>query len=262
MLKLIAPLLVLLLLISFFCFSQEKSNFIVINKQVEVVEYDYKYVFIELSSSLHFSIYYPILTSGEISESQHFFEQGRNIRPGFDIGLSQTVKTGNWALTAGLSYHQYNDLFSYNEYSTRQITLQNQDGSLQTITVTDGDPITYSQNNSLGYLKIPIGLSFYPNHFRNKLGINLSVNYHYLMSTDYMTKYSNVQAAGLIPIEVFNSTYLSLTGSLLFHKKIFRNLSLTLEPYFDWGLNNLIDQKDLTFGIKEIGINSGFTLFY
>jgi hypothetical protein len=260
--KLIAPLLVLLLFISTFCFSQEKSNSIVINKQVEVVEYDYKYVFIELFSSLHFSFYYPILTSGALSVSQQFFEQGRNIRPGFDLGLSQTVKTGNWALTAGLSYHQYNELFSYNEYSTRQITLQNQDGSLQTITVTDGDPVTYSQNNSLGYLKIPIGLSFYPNHFRNKLGINLFVNYHYLLSTNYLTKFSTIQPAGFIPSEDFNPSFFSLSGSVKVHKKIFRNFSLTLESYFDWGLNNLIDQKDLTFGLNEIGINTGFTLFY
>jgi hypothetical protein len=262
MLKLNTPLLLLLFLISSHCFSQDKSNQIVINKQVEVIEYDYKYVYIELFSALSFSSFYPVINLGAISESQQFFEQGRNVRPGINIGLSQTIKTGNWALTSGLFYQRYNDYFYYNEYVTRQLTIQDQNGSLQTITVTDGEPVTYSRKNRLAYLKIPIGLGFYPNYFKNKFGINLSVNYHYLLSANYITKFSTTQPASLIPLEDFNSSYLSLSGSVLFHKKIIRNLSITLEPFFNLGLNNLIDQKDLTFGINEIGLRTGFTLFY
>jgi hypothetical protein len=260
--KFITLLLILILFNAVFCFSQEKSNPVVINKKVEVVEYNYKYVFIELFSSLHYSLYYPVLTIGSTTESQQFFEQGRNVRLGYDIGFTQTVKAGNWALTAGLFYHQYNEFFSYNEYLTRQLTIQNQDGSLQTITVAVGEPVPYSRNNRLGYLKIPVGVGFYPNYFKNKLGISLQLNYHYLLSADYMTKYSTIQPAGIIALEDFNSSFLSFSGNLLFHTKIFRNLSVTFEPYFNYGLNNLIDQKDLTFGINEIGLRTGLTICY
>lgn len=243
-------------------FSQEKANTIVINKQVEVIEYDYEYVFIELISSLHYSLCYPVLTYGTISESQQFFEKGRNIRPGFDVGFTQGVKAGSWALTAGISYQQYTELFSYNEYKTRDVTIQNQDGSMQTITVTDGDPITYSRNNRLGYLKIPVGVGFYPSYFKNKFGINLQFNYHYLLSSDYVSKYSIIQPASIVVLEDFNPSFLSLSGSLLVHTKIFKNLSVTFEPYFDWGINNLIDKKDLTFGVNTIGLRAGLTHFY
>jgi hypothetical protein len=245
-----------------FCFSQEKSNHIIINKQVKVVDYNYQYVFIELISSLHCSLYYPVITVGTITENQQFFEQGRNIRPGFDFGILQTVKAGKWALIGGLSYQLYNELFSYNEYLTRQLTIQNQDGNLQTITVTQGEPVAYSRNNRLGYLKLPIGVGFYPNYFKNKLGMSLLLNYHYLLLTNYMTKYSATQPAGFIAFKNFNPSFLSLSGSILFHAKIYRNLSITIEPYFNYGLNNLIDQDDLTFGMNEIGLRTGLTLFY
>jgi hypothetical protein len=262
MLKFIAPLLIHIVLIPALCFSQEKSDPVVINKKVEVVEYKYKYVFIELITSFHYSLSYPFITTGSTTENQQFFEQGRNVRLGYDIGFSQSVKAGNWAMTAGLIYHQYNEFFSYNEYLTRQLTVQNQDGSLQTITVAVGDPVAYSRNNRLGYLKIPVGVEFYPGNFKNKLGIGLQFNYHYLLSADYMTKYSTIQQAGFVALGDFNTSCFSLSGNLLYRIKIFKNLSLTFEPYFNYGLNNLSDQKDLTFGMNEIGLSTVLNLSY
>jgi hypothetical protein len=260
--KSFTPLLILFLFISFFCFSQEKSNSVVINKQVEVVEYKYEYVLVELFSSLHSSLYYPVLIHGQISERQQFFEQGRNVRAGFDIGFSQGVKAGNWALTAGISFQRYTELFSYSEYLTRQLIVQNQDGSLQAITVAVGEPVSYSRNNWLDYLKIPIGVGFYPKYFKNRMAINLQFNYHYLLSSDYMSKYSITQPAGVVAYEDFNPSFLSLSGSILYQINFYKNLSVTFEPYFDWGLNNLIDQKDLSFGMNEIGIHTGISLVY
>jgi len=262
MLKFIAPLLVFLFFNSAFVFSQEKSNPIVINKQVEVIDYNYKYVFIELSSSVHYSLYYPVLTFGDKSESQQFFEQGRNVRPGFEIGFTQCLKSAQWAITAGISFLRYAELFSYHEYFTRQLTIQNQDGSQQAITVILGEPVSYSRDNRLGYLKIPIGFRFYPTYFKNKLGLCLKFNYHYLLSADYMTKFSITQPAGLISFKDFNSSFLSMTGSFLIHIKLHKNLSATIEPYFDYKLNNLIDQKDLTFGMNEIGLHTDIMLCY
>jgi hypothetical protein len=262
MLKFITLLLTFLLFSSFYCFSQEKSSPIIINKKVEVVDYDYEYVFIELISSLHYSLYYPVITFGSKTENQQFFEKGRNVRPGFEIGFTQYVKSGRWAVKAGISFLQYNELFSYNEYLTRQLTIQNQDGSFQSITVATGEPVLYSRNNRLGYLKIPIGVGFYPTLFKNKLGLNLQFNYHYLLLADYKTKYSITQPAGFVSLEYFNSSFLSITGSMLIQFKLIKNLSVTFEPYFDFNLNNLIDQKDLTFGIHEIGLHTGFMLQY
>jgi len=197
-----------------------------------------------------------------MTESQQFFEEGRNIRTGFDFGFSQNVKFGCWALSGGISFLRYNELFSYNEYETRQLTIQNQDGTLQTVTVAEGTPVSYSRNNRLGYLKIPLGFSFYPNFFKSKLGIGILFNYHYLLSADYTTKYSTIKKAGFITPKDFNTSFLSLSGNLLFHNKIVKNLSLTIEPYFDYGLGKIINQKDLTFGMNEIGIRTGLTLSY
>lgn len=255
-------LLFLLFFSSELCFSQVKSNPVVVNRQVEVVEYDYDYIFMEFFSGVSCSSYYPILSLGQISNSQSFFEEGRNIRPGFDVGFSHGVKVGRWALNTGIFFQRYTEFFSYSEYETRNVILQNEDGSEQITTVAVGEPISFTRNNNLHYLKIPLALSYFPKRFNNLIGFSVEANYQYLLSADYMTKHSVLKPASLLLINDFNRTVLSLSGCVLINWTIRKNLSLTIEPYFGWGIKNVIDRPDLTFGINTIGLRTGFSYSY
>lgn len=244
----------LALFVSINCFSQEEEKQVVVNKHVKVVEYDYKCVYVDFFSEAGFSVSYPIITIGQPSENQQFFEQGRNIRPGYEFGFSQGVKAGCWAIDAGIYFQHYGELLSYYEYATRQVTIQEADGTLTPIQVTDGDPRLLSYNNSLGYLKIPLEVSYYPELLRNKLGFSLGGNLHYLLTADYMTKYSASTQAGLLNKNDFNTTCFSLSGTISWYWNFDKNFSLKLEPYADFWLQNLIDKQDITFGVNILGI--------
>ena len=64
----------LALFVSMNCYSQEGEKQIVVNKHVKVVEYDYKCVYVDFFSEAGFSVSYPIITIGQPSENQQFFE--------------------------------------------------------------------------------------------------------------------------------------------------------------------------------------------
>jgi len=255
-------LLFLLFFSSELCFSQVKPNPVVVNRQVEVVEYDYDYVFFEFFSEFSYSSYYPVLSFGKISERQSFFEEGRNVRPGFDVGFSQGVKVDKWVLNTGIFFQRYSEFFSYSEYETRNVILQNQDGSEQITTVAVGEPMPLSHDNNLYYLKIPLTLSYTPKLFNKLVGFSLEANYQYLLSADYMTKYSLLKPASFLLTNDFNRSILSLSGGVFINLTIRKHLSFTIEPYFGWGIKNVIDSPDLTFGINTIGLRTGFSYYY
>jgi hypothetical protein len=254
--------LLLVILLAQLAFSQERKPPVVINKQVEVVDYDYEYVYVELISSATFSSFYPLLSVSNPSEKQQFFEQGRNIRPGIEVGFHQSIKAGSWALSAGIGYQWYNELFAYNEYATKEVTVQGDDGSQHTLLVAVGSPVSYSRYNQLGYLKIPIGLSYFPKLLNDKLGITLQGNYNYLLVADYLAKFAITDPATNIGYERFTPSFLSLTGKVSFQQKLFRNITLTAEPYFTMGFGNLIEQDDLRFGMNAAGLEVSFSIGY
>lgn len=245
-----------------FSFAQEKPTPVIINKQIEVVEYDCQYVLVEFLSSIKFSTYYPLLTIAEPSVGQQFFEEGRNIRPGYEIGFEQGFTFGSWAISSGVYYLNYNEYFSYHEYPTRQVTIQEMDGTQRIIQVADGEPLLYSRYNRLDYLKVPLCLSYCPLRLEGKLWFNLELNYHYLLASDYMAKFSIIEPVMTLPKSAFNSSFYSMSASVLYHQKIYKRINSTIEPYFNLGLGNLVYKEYLTFGMDAIGIRLGFSFFY
>jgi hypothetical protein len=256
---------VVLLLVLFFtqlAFSQEQKPPVLINKQIEIVDYDYEYVYVEFISSVTLSTYYPFLSVRNPSERQQFFEQGRNIRPGIEIGFHQHLKAGSWALSAGIGYQLYNELFAYNEYTTKEITVLEDDGLLHTLLVAVGSPVSYSRYNHLGYLTLPIGLSYFPKQMNDKLGITFQGNYNFLLVADYLAKFSITEPAKNIGYENFIPSFFSLTGKLSFHQALFRNISIAVEPYVTVRLRKLIDLEDLRFGMNSAGLQVSFSIGY
>jgi hypothetical protein len=254
--------LLLVLLFAQLALSQERKPPVVINKQVEVVDYDYEYVYVELISSVNISSYYPLLTVSNPSVRQQFFEQGRNIRPCIEVGFQQSIKAGSWALSAGIGYQMYNEFFSYNEYETKEVTVQGDDNLLRTLLVAVGGPVPYSRDNQLGYLTIPIGLSYFPKRLNDKMGITLQGNFNYLLNADYMAKFSITDQATKIGYEHFTPSFFSLTGKLSFHQKLVKNRSLTAEPYVTIGFRKLIEMDDLRFGMNSAGLQLSFSIGY
>jgi len=254
--------LLLVLLFAQLAFSQERKPPVVINKQVEVIDYDYEYVYVELISSVTVSSFYPLLSVSNPSVTQQFFEQGRNIRPGIEVGFQQRIKARSWALSAGIGYQLYNELFSYNEYVTKEVTVQGDDASQHTLLVAVGSPLSYSRYNRLGYLTIPIGLSYFPTQLNDKLGVTLQGNYNYLLVADYLAKFSITDPATKIGYERFTPSFFSLTGKLSFHRKLVRNISIAAEPYFTIGLRKLIEMDDLRFGMNSVGLQVSFSIGY
>jgi hypothetical protein len=243
-------------------FPQGNTNSVIINKKVEVVDYDYEYVYVDFLSSVVFSIYYPFLAIETPSVRQQFFEKGRNIRPGYELGVQQGIKVGSWVLYSGVSCQNYTEYFSYSEYPIRQVTIQEMDGSLHAIQVADGDPVQYSRFNRLNYLTIPVCLSYYPKVLKGLFGLTVEGKYHYLLSSDYVAKFSIIEPVMTIGKQEFNPSFFSLAGSISYHQKLYKNFSVTIEPYFSLGLSKLIEQKDLTFGMDAIGLNTRFYLVY
>lgn len=251
-----------LLLFSLTGFSQKKPAPVVIKKNIEVVEYDYNYIYVEFISSSFFSANYPMLILDQPTLRQQSFEQGRNIRPGFEFGITQRVKMGSWALSTGLSFQNYNEQFSYNEYTFRQATIQAPDGTTQSIQIAEGDPVSKSHNNYLNYLKIPFIVSFYPSVFKDKISVNIEGNYSYLLASSYLAKFSVNEPVKTISQQEFNPSCISIGGSVSYHQKIFKNNYIDMEPFFKIGLNKIIDSNDLNFRINTIGLKTIISIAY
>ncbi|HNW50885.1 MAG TPA: hypothetical protein PKH79_07380 [Prolixibacteraceae bacterium] len=251
-----------LLLFSSSVFSQKKPTPVVIKKNIEVVEYDYNYIYVEFISSAFFSANYPMLILDQPTLRQQSFEQGRNIRPGYEIGMIQRIKMGAWALSTGLSFQNYNEHFSYNEYTFRQVTIQAPDGTAQSIQIAEGDPVSKSHNNDLNYLKIPFIVSFYPTVFKERISINIEGNYSYLVTSSYLAKFSVNEPVKTIARQEFNPSLFSIGGSVCYHQKIFRNNFIDMEPFFKIGLNKIIDSNNLNFRINTIGLKTSFSIAY
>jgi hypothetical protein len=228
---------------------------------VKVIKYNYEYVYVEFSSGIHYSSFYPMLVLGQPSSQQQYFENGRNIRLGTKIDFTQCIKIDEWCLGTGISYMNYHELFSYNEYEIRQVTIQDQDGSLRTETVAVGEPVPYKRRNQLGYLVFPIKLEYYPEKLTG-LGLGVSFNFHRLITADYMVKYAINQPAVSISTDQFHPWFYSFSVNFVYQHKVFKNLYASIEPYFEMSIKNLADQPDLSFGLNSAGLRTGFALYY
>jgi hypothetical protein len=260
-------IIIIFLLLSFLilsyndCIGQEAVAPVVITKKVEVVDYEYNYIMVELRSSIDFSVFYPYHTMQGTTPSQLYFEEGRNARPSFDVGVKQTVKLNNWSVTTGISFQRVNELFSYNEYSFQNVTVQDENGNIRLVHLAIGEPIVYTQDNNLNYLVAPLKIAYSPLTLKDKLSIGIQGNFHYLLSSYYWAKFSLPNAAEEIS-ENFNPFFFSITANSSFNIKLSKKISAEIEPYYSVGLSPIIDSNELSFSLNCLGVCTRFNLNY
>lgn len=253
--KLRPALFILFIISSSYTFSQEKQEPVILNKKIEIVDYQYDYLYFEFFSSFSFSVSYPtIITDQSLSPRQQFFEYGRNKRPGIEFGFSQGLKLESLSLSLGIYLKQYNELFSYLEYTTQKVIVDDPNGLPQEILVVVGSPTQSSASNRLNYLKIPVGLAWFPKSLHQKIGLKTSFNFHYLLTADYLAKFSTTEPSVSLKRNDFNSSCLSVEGAMIFPVLVSKKISMQIEPYWDIQLNTTIRTNDFLFRMNTLGL--------
>ena len=235
-------------------FAQQQKLPVVITEKVELVEYEYEYLYVEFATSAIVSTYFPIYRTQTPSSEQLFFEAGRNERLGFELGIQQSFSIEKFSFSTGLEFQQFYENFSYGEYQTREVEFYNGEGMLELRTVAIGDPVVTSTLNQLSYLKIPVQLAYKVKLRKTNFNFLAGINYHRLVFSTFKTKYSLNRPAANLKIQDFNPSYFSISAGISLTSKLSDKLDLIYGPYFNYGLNNIIDQDELCFGLSHIGI--------
>lgn len=236
-------------------FAQPQKHAVVISEKVEVIEYEYEYFYIEYATAVSFSSFYPLYQLNSPSGEQLFFEDGKNERLGFEAGIQQSIKIDRWSFSTGLEYQQINEYFSYGEYQTREVEIQNNSGENEIISVAIGEAVVTTHLNQLGYLKIPVQINYQLKLLKSGLCFSAGMNYHRLIFSNYFTKFSLNKPAEALSNQYFNSSYFSFSGGFSITKNINETIKMKIGPYFNYGLSNLIDQDNLSYGLSYFGIN-------
>lgn len=258
----ISFLILFLLILSYNnCIGQEPVAPVIINKKVEVVDYEYNYVMVELCSSFDVSVFYPFHSMQGTTPSQLFFKEGLNARPSLDIGVKQTIKLNNWSITTGISFQRVNELFSYNEYSFQNVTIQDENGNIRPMQLAIGEPVINTQDNNLNYFVAPLKIAYSPLPLKDKLCVGIQGNFHYLLFSEYWAKFSLLGEASEIS-EKFNSFYFSISLNSSFIVILSEKISAEIEPYYSVGLSPIIDSNELSFSLNCVGVCTRFNLNY
>ena len=244
----------ILMLGLFSALAQQGDDPVVIKKKVEVVDYNYEYLYLEFVSSAYFSTFFPTFRIKNASTAQLYFEDGRNARLGIDFGFLQSVKVEKLSVSTGIGYQLINENFSYGEYQTRQVEVQQPDGTYQMMNIAYGTPQMYSHLNQLGYLKIPLTFNYRGTLFKNDFLCSFGINYHRLVFASYMAKFTVSEPAEIFSFQKFNPSNYSFTGEIFLHKKLKENININVGPYVNYWMNDLIQQKQLTYGLRVSGI--------
>jgi hypothetical protein len=248
------------LLLVFGSHAQNVSETTIINRKVEVVEYEYTPVYWGLQTSASFGLFYPFVINKGESGKQQYFENGRNVRPGFMFGIEQTLNVENWAITAGIAYQQYNENFSYFEYKTENIVIQDAAGNIKQVQLALGDPVLFSRDNYLGYMVSPIKIAYYPDLFQKKVRFLLQGDFKYLLRTDYKGKFSLSEP--LITVEGFNRYLYAVNMAFAYRFRLAKNLSVLIEPLYSFSLNDQIKRSDFSFKVDYVCLNIYLSVNY
>jgi hypothetical protein len=248
------------LLLVFGSYAQNVSETAIINKKVEVVEYEYTPVYWGLQTSTSFGLFYPIVLKKGNSGKQLFFENGRNLRPGFIFGIEQGLNVGNWKFSAGISYLQYNENFTYFEYKIENVEIQDAAGNIRQVQLALGNPVLNSRDNYLGYMVSPIKISYYPEMFREKIKLSLQADFKYLLRNDYKAKFSLMEP--LSNVEDFNRNLFAVNVAVAYRVKVANKLAFLVEPMYSYSLNNQINNPDFSFKANYLCVNISLSVNY
>lgn len=248
------------LLMVFGSYAQNVSETAIINRKVEVVEYEYTPVYWGLQTSASFGLFYPFVINKGESGKQQFFENGRNVRLGFIYGIEQGLNVENWAITAGISYQQYNENFTYFEYKTENVVIQDAAGNIRQVQLALGDPVLYSRDNYLGYMVCPIKIAYYPNLYQKKIRFSLQGDFKYLLRSDYMGKFS--LSDPLSNVEGFSRYLYAVNVAIAYRLKVSKQLAVLVEPMFSFSLNDQIKTPDFSFKANYLCVNISLSVNY
>lgn len=228
---------------------------VVVNKKIEVVDYDYEYLFVEFLSETRVATFLPIY--GALSESvqQTYFESGRSSRPGLQIEFLQSLKIENWALGIGLGYNGLFEQFSYADYPLKDITVQNADGTMQTVTVAYGVPEVKSNVNQLHYLSLPLQLSYYKHLLKNDFRFSVGLSFDRLLALDYWVKFSSNESLHQSSASNFNNAVVNLKLSADILRPIGENICLHFQPFYKFPFNAIIDTDVMSYDVSSVGVS-------
>jgi hypothetical protein len=247
----------------FYCLisvAQENNKTTIINKKVEIIEYEYDYIYLEHKTSAVLGIFNSHFHKKGTSELQLFFDRGRNALPGFIFGIEQSMKINNWEFSTGIKYQQYNEKFCFFEYNIENIEIQEITGKTRPIEKVMGYPSFNSTINNLGYLVSPIILRYRPDILKQAISISIQGEMKYLLRSNYYGKFAINQP--LIKVEGFNPYLFALNLSFAYKFDFKNNLSITIEPLYSLNINNQINTAYLAYKSNYSCINIYFSLKY
>lgn len=233
--------------------AQNATGSKIIRKKVEVVEYEYTQVYWGLQTSASFGLFYPFVLNKGNSQRQLYFENGRNVRAGFRFGIEQSLNIGNWEFAAGISYQQYNENFSYFEYKTENVVIQDAAGNFRQVQLAMGDPVLNSRENYLGYMVSPFKISYFPELFREKIRFSLQADFKYLLRNDYMGKFSLSEP--LSNVEGFNRYLYAVNMAVAYRLNVANKVAVLLEPMYSYSFKNQINTSDFLFKANYFCVN-------
>jgi hypothetical protein len=77
-----------------------------------------------------------------------------------------------------------------------------------------------------------------------------------------MAKFSINESVTTIPGDRFSQSFFSLTASVFYRQKLYKNVVATIKPFYSQGLSSVIKMKELSFGRNNIGLEIYFSIVY